>query len=87
MRSWRSFQAVLEGAAVGELAAGVERRVGCGAVFDRLHGAPAAGGVVVVEGDAEGVDLVVAGGAVWVSSGAVRTSSRAVVFLTFGSVR
>ena len=53
-------------AAVGQFAARVELRVCAGAVAHGLLGAPAADGVVVVEGQAERIDLAMAGGAVGV---------------------
>ena len=55
---------VLEGTTVRQFARRVDGRVCAGPCRDFLDAAPLTDGVVVIPGEAEGVDLVVAGGAV-----------------------
>ncbi len=55
---------VLEGTAVGQFSGGDDRRVRAAAGRDFLDGPPLADGVVVIPGEAQGVDLRVAGRAV-----------------------
>ena len=74
-----------ERAAVGEFAAGVDRRVLARAVPHVLHDPPAADGVVLVERQAEGVDLAVAA-AQLASSRWASILARSEVFGWFGGV-